>query len=172
MTIKSTIEFIRGCIVEREYDGKMNVPFGAVNFPNYLRLKTGIAEPFAHFCFPEELYPEQQYFHIYLPVLQDLCDYINHTNDILSFYKESMLGTEGLTYIPNYATTHGCTLTTSLLEVCESVARNVSNIRTVLANHPQLLETTEEFFHGYITWHINQARYQLEDIPVVLIPQD
>lgn len=169
MTIKSTIEFVRGCIVERDYDGKMKVPFGATSFPNYLRSKTGIAEPFAHFCFPEDLYPEQRYLHVYLPVLQDLCDFINHTNDILSFYKESLLGDESLTYVPNYALAHGYNLTETLVKICESVVQNVSNIRAVLASYPQMLKTTEEFIHGYVAWHVNQTRYQLEDILVIKV---
>ena len=107
MTIKSAIDFIRGCIVERDFDGKLIPPYGAVNFPNYFRSKTGIAEPFAHFCFPERLYPESEYLHIYLPALQDICDFINHPNDILLFYKETVVGTERLTYIPNFAHTYG-----------------------------------------------------------------
>ncbi|OBT86261.1 hypothetical protein VE02_05867 [Pseudogymnoascus sp. 03VT05] len=94
MSIKSVIEFIHGCIIERDYDGNIVLPRGAINFPEYFRLKTGIAEPFTHFCFPEALYPESEYLQIYLPALQDICDYINHTNDILSLYKESIVGEE------------------------------------------------------------------------------
>lgn len=167
MTIKSTIDFVRGCIVERDYDGKIIVPYGAINFPNYLRSKTGIADPFTHFCFPEALYPEQGYLSIYLPALQDMCDYINHTNDIFSFYKESVVGKEQLTYIPNYALTHGLSLVDTLREVCASVVQNVINIRTVFATHPELHKTTEEFFRGYVAWHLNQTRYHLGDILVI-----
>ncbi|OBT75119.1 hypothetical protein VF21_05496 [Pseudogymnoascus sp. 05NY08] len=124
MSIKSVIEFIRGCIIERDYDGNIALPRGAINFPEYFRSKTGIAEPFTHFCFPEALYPESEYLHVYLPALQDICDYINHTNDILSLYKESIVGEERLTYIPNYAQTHGLSLTDALRQVCENVGQN------------------------------------------------
>ncbi|KAL5345000.1 hypothetical protein ACLOAV_009953 [Pseudogymnoascus australis] len=166
MSIKSVIEFIRGCIMERDFDGNIVLPRGAITFPEYFRSKTGIAEPFTHFCFPEALYPESEYLHMYLPALQDICDYINYTNDILSLYKESVVGEERLTYILNYAHTHDLSLTDALRQVCENVVQNVLNIRTIFADSPQLQKTTEEFFRGYVAWYLNQARYRLGEIPI------
>lgn len=166
MNIKSTIEHISGCILERDYDGKMILPRGAVNFPPYLRTKTGFAEPYAHFCFPEALYPESQFLHVYLPAIQDLCDYINYANDILSFYKESIVGSERLTYIPNIARTHGLNLTDALRKIISNVAEHVHNIRVILADYPQLLKTTEEFIQGFTVWHLDQPRYRLGELTI------
>lgn len=166
MNIKSTIDHVRGCMLERDYDGKLNPPRGATNFPGYLRAKTGFAETYALFCFPENLYPESTYLQVYLPAIQDLCEYINYANDILSFYKESVVGPERLTYIPTFARTHGLDLNDSLRKVTENVAEHVQNIRVILAEYPQLLKTTEEFFQGYISWYLDQTRYRLGDLAI------
>lgn len=166
MNIKSTIDNIRGCVLERDYDGKMNPPRGATNFPRYLRAKTGFAETYALFCFPQTLYPESKFLQAYLPAIQDLCEYINYANDIMSFYKESVIGTERLTYIPTFARTHGIDLNDALRKVTANVAEHARNIRVVLADYPELLKTTEEFFQGYIIWYLDQPRYRLGDLVI------
>lgn len=164
--IKSTIDHISGCIIERDYGSNMMVSRGALNFPPYLRTKTGSAELSAHFCFPETLYPESKFLHVYLPAIQDLYDYINHTNDILSFYKESILGQERLTYIPNFAQAHDLTLTKTFRKIIANVTENVQNIGTVFAESPQLLKTTEEFIQGYGVWYLEQLRYRLGELTI------
>ncbi|THC93476.1 hypothetical protein EYZ11_007032 [Aspergillus tanneri] len=166
VNIKSAIEFINGCILERDLDGKITPPTGAVNFPKYLRDKTGFSEPYAHFCFPQKIYPESKYLQTYLPVVPDITEYTCYTNDILSFYKESIVGHERLNYISNYANTQGVGLADALREVCANVTRNVHNVRSVLANHPEMLKNVEEYFRGYAAWYLNQKRYRLDDIQI------
>lgn len=91
MITKSTIEFLYGCLLEQKYDGKMKAPVGALNFPQYLRIKSSVAEPYAHYVFFTELYPEEKYLESYLPIIPDFCDLINYVNDMFSFCKESRL---------------------------------------------------------------------------------
>ncbi|KAJ5872618.1 uncharacterized protein N7529_004971 [Penicillium soppii] len=166
MIAKATIEFINGCLLECYYDGKMVPPIGALNFPSYFRLKTGYAEPHTHFVFPEGIYPEESYLKCYLPILPDLCNFINYGNDILSFYKESMVSNERLNYICNYSKVHGLTISDSLRSVCRETAQNLKNIRAVLSNEPEILKTTEMFVQGYIAWYLNQTRYKLADMVI------
>lgn len=168
MNVKGAIEHVRGCMLERDYDGKTIPPRGATNFPRYLRTKTGFAETYALFCFPEALYPESKFLQAYLPAIQDLCDYTNYTNDILSFYKESIVGTERLTYVPNIAHTHGLGLADALRKTIADVADHVQNIRVILADYPQLLKMAEEFIQGFIVWHLDQPRYRLGELTIRL----
>ncbi|CZT48377.1 uncharacterized protein RSE6_09062 [Rhynchosporium secalis] len=166
MNTKATIEFISGCMMERDYDGKIVPPVGAKKFPGYFREKTGYTEPYAHFCFPEKTCPEKEYLHVYLPCVMDLIEFISYANDILSFYKETVVGDERLNYICNIANTHGLSASDALKLVCQQVTDNVLTTRKVLKDYPEMLATTDEFFRGYIAWYLNQTRYKLTDIAV------
>ncbi|KAF2680331.1 terpenoid synthase [Lentithecium fluviatile CBS 122367] len=166
MNTKATIEFICGCIMERDYDGKVVPPVGAKKFPSYFREKTGYTEPYAHFCFPEAIFPEKDYLHVYMPCIQDLIEFISYANDILSFYKESVVGDERLNYVCNIANTHGLSAADALGLVCKNVTENVTTVRKVLRDYPEMKDTVDEFFRGYIAWYLNQKRYKLTDIVV------
>jgi len=166
MNTKATIEFICGCIMERDYDGKVEPPVGAKKFPGYFREKTGYTEPYAHFCFPEATCPEKEYLHVYMPCIQDLIEFISYANDILSFYKESVVGDERLNYVCNIANTHGLSISDALKLVCENVTENVLTVRKVLEHYPEMRDSVDEFFRGYIAWYLNQKRYKLTDIEV------
>ncbi|PSN73294.1 terpenoid synthase [Corynespora cassiicola Philippines] len=166
MNTKATIEFICGCIMERNYDGKIKPPVGAKKFPGYFREKTGYTEPYAHFCFPEAMYPEKDYLHVYMPCVQDLIEFISYANDILSFYKESVIGPERLNYVCNIANTHGLSASDALKLVCKNVTENVLTTRQVLKDYPDMVDTVDEFFRGYVAWYINQTRYHLTDIEI------
>lgn len=166
MNTKATIEFISGCIMERDYDGKVKPPVGAKKFPGYFREKTGYTEPYAHFCFPEAMFPEKEFLHVYLPCVQDLIEFISYANDILSFYKESVVGTERLNYVCNVANTHGLSAVDALKLVCKEVTENVLTTRNTLKDYPKMRDTVDEFFRGYVAWYLNQKRYILEDIVV------
>ncbi|PVI03214.1 terpenoid synthase [Periconia macrospinosa] len=158
---KSTIEFINGLILEQMYDGKVTAPRGVLSFPRYLREKTGFSEPYAHFVFPEALFPEKKYLPVYLPILQALTDFINYTNDITSFYKESIVGCERFNYIYNIASTRGLSIGEALKLVCDDVVANVQVIRRVLMGHPEMLKVAEEFFQEYVAFHLRQPRYMM-----------
>ncbi|KAH8809353.1 isoprenoid synthase domain-containing protein [Xylogone sp. PMI_703] len=166
MITKSTIEFVYGCYLENKYDGIVTPPSGAHNFPAYFRQKTGYAEPHAHFAFPQALYPEEQALHKYLPIISDLCDLINYGNDILSFYKETIVGPERLNFICNYSNVYGISVAESLRLTCSSVTQNICRIQKVLSVDPEMSNTTSQFIHGYIAWYINQDRYKLSDLRI------
>lgn len=166
MTTKATIEFINGCILERSYDGEVVPIKGATKFPGYFRERTGYTEPYAHFCFTEKEFPESEYLHVYLPAIQDLIEFINYTNDILSFYKESIAGPERLNYICNVANTHSLDVGSALRLVSSQVVQNVRNVRTILKDHPNMVATVDTFCRGYNAWYLNQKRYMLTDVVI------
>jgi hypothetical protein len=168
MILKGTIEFISGCILELRYDGKLIPPQSAPNFPQYLRLKTGISEPHAHFVFPEPMYPEGLCLQTYLPVMPDLVDFINYANDIMSFYKESVVSTEQFNFISNYSRVHNTAPLQVLPIICEKTIQCLHRIRETLSlsADSRMLETTEEFIQGYLAWYLNRPRYKLDDFDI------
>lgn len=164
MTLSAANNFISGIAFERLYDGKVHPPKGAVAFPPYLRIITGISEPTAHYIFPQHKFPEEEYLHIYLPCIPDLVDYVNWVNDITSFYKESIVGDERLNYVCNFAHTRDISYAKALKLITQEVCERVQRIRYVLRKSPGLMEVVEDFFKAYMAFHLEQPRYRLREV--------
>lgn len=165
---KSMVEFIGGRLVENRYEGSMVPPVGALRFPQYFRRKASIADPFAHFAFPQQLYPEEVFLEEYLPILPDAADFVSFSNDIISFYKETMTGVEDLNYICNFAHVRQISLLEALRITSEKAVQCVRNIRAVLSKskYPELLDTTELFLQSYVACHFNLPRYKLGELDI------
>ncbi|KAF7122242.1 hypothetical protein CNMCM5793_000199 [Aspergillus hiratsukae] len=159
--------WIYGSVIELKYEGKIKPPAGAFNFPRFVRDKCGIAEPNFHMVFPEELFPEESHLEIFLPIIPDLNDCINYINDVLSFYKETVVGPERFTYICNLAEVQSISIQDALRLTCAGIIQNMRNIRKVLSRCPQILDAADQFLCGYISWHLFQDRYRLSEIELV-----
>jgi hypothetical protein len=164
MSLSAANNFITGIAFEHMYDGKIHLTKGALAFPSYLRTITGISEPVAHYIFPQHIFPEEQYLHIYLPCIPDLVDCINWTNDITSFYKESIVGRERLNYVCNVANVRSKTYKEALIFIVEEFRERIRRIRYVLREWPDVLQVVEEFFSGYVLFHLEQPRYLLKEV--------
>uniref|UniRef100_UPI003CC922A9 SydA n=2 Tax=Aspergillus versicolor TaxID=46472 RepID=UPI003CC922A9 len=163
MVIKTTLEFVEGTNVENDFSEA--VPPDALRFPRYLRVKTGFAETYAHAIFPNDTFPEHKYRKLYLPALSPLCDIIDFTNDILSFYKETIRGTERINYICNVANTTGSSALRCLQETVDAVESRVLEIHRILAPYPDLLAHCNDYLAAYIGWHIRTtSRYFLDEV--------
>jgi hypothetical protein len=171
-TLKATLEFMNGHVLEREHNGDLRVPLGAVEFPAYLRTVTGYGEPFAHFVFHQTRFPEGRYLQRYLACIPDLVSYINYTNDVTSFYKESIVGEERVNYICNVAKARGISHGEALRLVSRDVCETVKRIRLVVREEPELREVVEDFFRGYVLFHLNQPRYQMMELVADLLKED
>ena len=167
MVIKTTIEFVEGTNVENDFNN--SVPLDALRFPRYLRVKTGFAETYAHAIFPNDTFPERDYRKIYLPAVQPLCDIIDFPNDILSFYKETIRGTERINYICNVANTTGSTALHCLHETIDAVENRVAEVRRILSSYPDLLAHANDYLAAYIGWHIRTtSRYYLNEVKIIV----
>ena len=164
MSLSAANNFITGIAFEQMYDGKILPTKGALAFPNYLRAITGISEPVAHYVFPQHMFPEEQYLHVYLPCIPDLVDYINWMNDVTSFYKESIVGKERLNYVCNVASVRSITCKEALKFVVEELCERMRRIRYILRECPDMLHVVEDFFTGYTLFHLKQPRYMLREI--------
>lgn len=129
------------------------------------RVNTGFAETYAHAIFPNDAFPEHKYRKLYLPALSPLCDIIDFTNDILSFYKETIRGTERINYICNVANTTGSSALRCLQETVDAVESRVLEIHRILAPYPDLLAHCNDYLGAYIGWHIRTtSRYFLDEV--------
>lgn len=163
MVIKSTIEYVESTNLENEFNDF--VPMDALLFPRYLRLKTGIPESYAHCIFPNDIFPESQFRKFYLPALPALCDIICFVNDLLSFYKETIRGTERINYISNVAKSTGKTALQSLYDTSDVIENCVAEMRRILQPNPALLAHANDFIAAYIDWHLcTTSRYHLNEV--------
>lgn len=162
--IRATIDFVEASQLEARVHTQ---PRGAVSFPWYLRFKTGIAEPWALQTFPEDVFPEEKYLDLYLPAIPALCNFINQGNDIMSFYKEAIVGDEKHNYVCSVAVVQGISAEEALVMAIESVVSSVEEVRAVLAPYPELLEYANSFIGGFVGWHFNEnERYHLDELEI------
>lgn len=78
----AALEFISGTVMEDKEEIGAMVPHGAaVNWPRFLRTKTGIAPAYSYAVFPKSTHPDMS---SYVQALPDMDDFINLGNDILS----------------------------------------------------------------------------------------
>ncbi len=167
MFIKSMIEFIEGTNVEHDFKGC--VPMDAISFPHYLRTKTGLGESYVHPIFPHDMFPEEQYRTLYLPALPALCVITGLANDILTFYMETMCGTERSNYICNLAKSTGKSALQCLQDTSHAVENLVAEMRSILKPHPALLAHANDYLAAYIDWHLRTtSRYHLDEVKIIV----
>ncbi|EAA64685.1 predicted protein [Aspergillus nidulans FGSC A4] len=177
MIRKAIIEFISAGLVlfnlyikffETEYAGRITLALMAPGFPYFLRRKTGMAESYAFFAFPESLFPKSMFIPVYLPVIPGLVRYNNFANDLLSYCKESILGGERFNYTVSYARTNDHTPMESLRETASSLNACVANTRATLADvgSKDLHGAVTKLFSGYAVYHYSAARYRLSELEI------
>ncbi|KAJ0278845.1 hypothetical protein COL940_007061 [Colletotrichum noveboracense] len=98
--------------------------------------------------------------------IPDMMTYINYANDILSFHKETLAG-ETDNYINTRAVCEQreplAVLETVVAEAIEANSRVVGLLRT--RSDPMYALKWDEFFNGYIFFHLSAKRYKLHVYP-------
>ncbi|OAP57562.1 hypothetical protein AYL99_08300 [Fonsecaea erecta] len=175
---KGFVEFLMGSIIEARFpeglrqqeEGSFaSIPPTAVHM---LRDKAGAGEVYAHFMFPTHLAPEDEYLGKYFICVRDMMDWINFTNDIMSFYKESFapgVQAEENTYIQNRARCEGKTALEVLRVLCDEVVGLTARIRRGLQGEAVLEDIWENYVHGYILFHACDRRYRLQELGIVRV---
>jgi predicted ATP-dependent protease len=107
----------------------------------------------------------------YLPILADIADFVSYANDILSFYKETMVEDEDMNYICNLARARQITVLDALRVASDKALQCVRTIRAFLgqANGQGILDTTEQFIQAYVGRHVVEARYKLSDLDIEIL---
>lgn len=178
MIAKSTVDFVCGCYLELEREDllrKNNKKATAITshkttpeFAKYLRIKTGVAEAYAFFLFPENLFLEDQFLHAYLPAIPHIATYFEYTNDLLSFYKEAH---EQANLISNHAKSENVSTFESLELIRKKTVETFHTINEILSPNKALQEPIEQFMHGYVTYHFCSRRYRLSELDIPEVDQ-
>ncbi|KAH8100321.1 isoprenoid synthase domain-containing protein [Cristinia sonorae] len=125
----------------------------------YMRMKEGFSDCYACFIWPHATCPDPKR---YIQAIYGAANFINLVNDMFSFYKEEKAG-ETWTYVHNYARVHDLTVPEALEKVKQLAIDVVHRIRGVLGEGPER-DAWESFAAGYTQFHLQTARYQLQEI--------
>lgn len=166
MITYSTLEFMTAAVFEHETDGNLKCHPSAPNFPLYLRLKTGLAEPYVKMVLPEALFPENQYLELYFQVAPDLLEISVLINDLLSFYKESIVSNERNNYVYNYAAAHEISVARAFDVIADRMVECIRNVRSVLGSQPEMLRYVEGFIQGIVAVH-GLSRFRLSECNIL-----
>lgn len=159
-----TLDFVATEPFEIATKGQLQVHPSARKFAHYFRLKSSIPEPYTNFLLVESIFPESIHLSQFIQAVPDLMDYVGFVNDILSFYKESIVQTERNNYVYNYAAANGQSVLEALETLTSKAAECVRNVRSILASQPELLKYVETYFEGLIAVHIYLPRYMLSEL--------
>lgn len=169
---KGFVDFILGNIVEADLAKSLTLPAKfASRSSQFIRDKTGAGEVYAHFLFPDHLVTESEHLQTYIQFIRLIVDIINHVNDILSFFKESVVGSDENTHIMNIARAVGCPPLEILKKVCLEMTEAIKVIQVSLKDIPIVREIWNEFVNGYIMWHIYHDRYRLKELGLMIQPE-
>jgi hypothetical protein len=169
MVMKSTVDYYLGCLLEAQFPDGVKCSSSCTRFPRFLRLKSGNSETFAHMIFPATEFPEDKYLEIYLPTIPDIIELTDMINDILSFYKESVIGTEKNTFFMVLAKANNMHPVDVLIQTGTRQGQLARDVRQTLSKCPELLKAFNTYLNGYTMYHCTQKRYKLWELGVEMI---
>ncbi|PSR80104.1 hypothetical protein PHLCEN_2v6805 [Hermanssonia centrifuga] len=144
----STIEFINMTLFEKEIED-MEICGDALRWVEYKRLRNGIGEAYAFFVWDKFSFP-------------DITTHIQANPDVLSFYKEELVG-EARNFIHDRAVATDTSASTALTDTVDEIVGAVKAARSILKGRKEK-ETLERWLVGFAAFHFQTARYRLKEL--------
>jgi Trichodiene synthase (TRI5) len=158
------INFMGSCALEFE-----RANFGALEsspkFPNYFRIMTGLPEAFTVFILQKDFFTPET-FKLLLQAAPEIMDYTNHVNDLLSFYKESIISDERNNYIYQQAIAQRTSVHEVLWNLVREIMGYIDNINRTISTNPNLFRFVDAYIRGSIGFHIDVPRYRLSELDI------
>lgn len=153
----SVLNFVSSNCLDNENKDMQILPQTPL-YPEYFRILSGVADPYALIIFPSML-PIREYIQC-MPYLRIV---INHGNDILSYYKEEIVG-DTTNYLSHIAASRAITKQDALNEVIEKTVQAHHNILECLRPHTEAYNAYVSFSDGYVKFHAALRRYKMDEI--------
>ncbi|KAJ5758487.1 Terpenoid synthase [Penicillium odoratum] len=163
--ITTSINYMGACVLEHHTTGKFEALKTASMFPHYLRLMTGIPEAYVFFILHKHIYNLDS-LTPFIQALPDLVEFTNGINDLLSFYKESIVGVERNNYVYLQAMAQQDTALSVLHKIAGDVQDYIRKVKSTLEANGDLLEVVDAYIKGNIVFHIRLARYRLSELSI------
>nr|AVL27455.1 terpine synthase-like protein MTPSL5 [Anthoceros punctatus] len=172
LMIKSVLDFMEGNLQEQHYEEHpIEYTADMPQLPRFLRYKSGMSEPYAHFCIMHTMSSgsasqDQHFFYNSLyPMVPDLVDVFDFGNDVMSFYKEIQNGEDSIGIL-NHGRIHNLSPLQSLRDSMETVIHSRTRLMALAdrTGSEEMMERIVSLFQGYLIWHVRNKRYRLDEI--------
>ncbi|KII94514.1 hypothetical protein PLICRDRAFT_169261 [Plicaturopsis crispa FD-325 SS-3] len=157
MVMSCTLNFMTSILLDHDTDG-MELEPRAQRYPKFTRRMSGAAETFAVCIFPPAL-PLQSY----IQAMPDLDVFLHGANDLLSFYKEELVG-EQVNQVSLIAKCRCITKREALRVLEDQVVAAHDNIVEILAPCEEAACAFKKFERSYIAFHTSLKRYKLDEL--------
>ncbi|RAH75644.1 terpenoid synthase [Aspergillus aculeatinus CBS 121060] len=137
------------------------------DFPRYFRWMTGFAQPYGLFLPARHLFPDQPTETVealMLGVMPEMAQLAHGINDVLSFYKESVVGSERANFIYMGAAKRGIAPLAMLEEFTWELFTSYEAVMRRLEVNSQLREVFRLWIHGETLFHYIDPRYRLMEV--------
>ncbi|TFK66370.1 terpenoid synthase [Pluteus cervinus] len=99
----------------------------------------------------------------YIQAIPELINCCNYVNDVLSFYKEEIVG-EQANFVTNMANCHRISKIDALRRLAEDTAADALRAMKIVSGHPGAYKAAQAFVQGYIVFHLASPRYKLTEL--------
>ena len=161
----SMINHFAASVIEFEMNEEFTATKTSPKFPGYFRAMSGLPEPFGYFVLCREAFSPEAVV-LYLQAASDLVDFINLANDLISFYKESIVSTERHNYVYQRAITQGISAHEVLRRIPAEIMETIVNIKSVFSADLTLSKYMDAFIHGYLWFHLSCPRYKISQLNI------
>jgi len=153
----ATLNFVAANILE--YETKtMKISSAAQRYPVYQRTLSGVAEAYSFMVFPVEI-PLNDY----IQAIPDMTLFIHNVNDVLSFYKEELVG-ETTNQVSTLAARAHKSKLDAYSELTEATIGLYKEIVKILEDTPEACAAFKDYTAGYVYFHTSTTRYRFEDL--------
>ncbi|RAL00779.1 terpenoid synthase [Aspergillus ibericus CBS 121593] len=159
MITKSSLDYLSVNVLEVEQNGKFKVDSNTRLFPAFLRQKSAIGEAYAFANFPKGAFDIASY----ITMIPDLTLVVGHLNDVVSFYKESIVGDEQDTTMMLVSAVEGCSAYETLEKTVGQCLDSIQRMRATCVGNEDLQNVVNNFVQGFAFYHLKLPRYHLED---------
>ncbi|KAL2867358.1 isoprenoid synthase domain-containing protein [Aspergillus lucknowensis] len=132
-------------------------------FPKYFRNMTGSSEAFVYFLRPKDIFSMAR-MKLLLQGVPELLDITDGINDLLSFYKESVVGDERDTYVYQKSRVDGVSVRQTLQSLSREIIRRYALIQRIFKDDPVLQELGSRYVEGQIEFYFACERYRLSEL--------
>ncbi|KAI9043113.1 trichodiene synthase [Aspergillus affinis] len=138
---------------------------GAEDFPEFSRRMNGLGHAVGASIWPAEMLDERIHFREITTAICMMENWMVWVNDLISFYKEFYDERDQTSLINNYSHVNGISTTEALEKLIQNTLRESEQIMSVFKDKdPLILDTLTRFIHGYVTWHLCDRRYRVNEI--------
>ncbi|KAF5346890.1 hypothetical protein D9756_010561 [Leucocoprinus leucothites] len=156
--LAAELDFLTSTILDSTIEGMEVQSKMAPGFPQFTRRMSGISRAYCFQVFPPDLDVKQ-----WIQVTPDFLHFIDHTNDLLSFYKEELDG-ESVNFVSMSAKANGINKVEALKQLADATTECYQRAAQLLQSSPEALNAFRGFCIGYVAFHSLSVRYKLSHL--------